>query len=394
MPEEDEVDEALAQLVERLLRRLGSCRSQLRGEGVARLRSDATARVGAGPQLGRVHAGRRLARSRGRSRARRAGARRGSPTRKARVQLEELAQAQLGRQRPRRRGRSRAGGARPAGISGGAARRRWCSSSRSRSEGSPGSLDALRYSASVFERPSGVSRTSVHGGQHLAVLRRGTRPGRRTSFEVADHLLEPRVEVRLGGPARRAQVGRSRGGAGPLKTTSEPVRQRDARTRRLRELELRRLDLAVRDGVHGRRGAGRVAANELVDALGGQRVAQRVERLVERGQLRVDAPAGRCRARRSRRAGRTRCPRRGAAARAPSRRRPSRRPGPPAPSARRSARAASARGLCASWKSMRDLRFLDALESARARRQGQRLVEELHGEVEVRRATRRGGSRR
>ena len=69
------------------------------------------------------------------------------------------------------------------------------------------------------------------------------------------------------------------------------MRQRRPGPRRLGEVELRRLDLAVRDRVDARRRARRVAAHELEDALGGERVAERVHGLVERGQLGLELRA-------------------------------------------------------------------------------------------------------
>jgi hypothetical protein len=110
------------------------------------------------------------------------------------------------------------------------------------------------------------------------------------ALRLAHHLREPGVELRLGRPAGGAQTGR-RGRRRAAEDDREPVGQLDPRPRRLGELQLRRRDLAVGDGVHRRRGAGGVAADELVDALGRERVAERVQRPVERRELGVERRA-------------------------------------------------------------------------------------------------------
>ena len=105
--------------------------------------------------------------------------------------------------------------------------------------------------------------------------------------QVAEHLRQPLVERRLGRPARLPRAGGGRRGR-PAQQHGQPVGELRAGARRLGDLQLGRLDLAVGDGVDGRGGARRVAAHELEDALRGERVGERVDDLVEAAELALE----------------------------------------------------------------------------------------------------------
>ena len=146
------------------------------------------------------------------------------------VQLEELAQAEVGR---RERGGALAAEPHrvPAGPRRRAPRSTTCSSSRSRSEGRSGEADAERYSASRLPMPSTSSRTGSLTRTTLPAA--STSSARvRTRLRRADHLREPRLELRLRGPPRVADAGR-RGRCRPAEQRDHPVRQRRPRPGRL-----------------------------------------------------------------------------------------------------------------------------------------------------------------
>ena len=182
-----------------------------------------------------------------------------------------------------------------AGIVAGAPRHAAYSISCSSWDVAPGCEAALRYSASSGEAtsvPSGWrsfrSSTLAGGVDELGAVA--------DEAQVAVQLAQPQLERRLGRGAR----GRARRrGRGVAEHHDQPVRDRRARPRRGGELQLGRLQLAVRERVHARRGAVRVAAHHVVDALGGERVADRVHRALEARRLGLEPRAlGRRRGRR------------------------------------------------------------------------------------------------
>jgi hypothetical protein len=118
-------------------------------------------------------------------------------------------------------------------------------------------------------QPEALEKDGPVGVEELGVV---TDPA-----EPPEHLEQPTVQRGLGGsshPVCRRPVGLGHGSADQ---DGQPMGQQGAGPRRGRDLQLGRGDVAVRDGVDGRRGAAGVAPHQAVYGLGGEGVGQRVD---------------------------------------------------------------------------------------------------------------------
>ena len=220
-------------------------------------------------------------------RARRAAARPSSSSRSCRaVSISSARPRTLRCPRPGR-APARASTSASAGTPAGGLRRKWSSeaqlelrrSGRRRRDGRGAHVERGQpQDAQVGLGRFLVPGPAVAGASVHAV--RGGRAGARTT---------PRAPARAVRRSCVPSVGQPVGGRpARVEQHEQAVRHADPGARRPDELRLGRRRLAARERVDRGSCAQRVALHELVDALGGQEVAERVDGVVERAQLGVD----------------------------------------------------------------------------------------------------------